>query len=81
MKIKELVPILNEDTFTEDYFRACGVDNIKEFVSPSGKCVQGVGVYKDIELKAGKFCKWVNEEVINMTKSCYSKIAIIQDCD
>ena len=72
MKIKELVPILNEDTFAEDYFRACGVDDIKEFVSPSGKCVQGVGVYQDIELKAGKFCKWASEA---------DSIVIVQDPD
>lgn len=72
MKIKELVPQLNKDTFVRDYCTACGVQDVDEFLEPTGKYVQSVNVYSAIERKA----KWFREKICEC-----NKIAIIQDAD
>lgn len=76
MKVKQLVPQLNKDTFVDDYFRACGIEDVKEFKEPIGKYVGDVREYSAIQRKV-KLFKERLEEVINTQ----SKIIIIQDCD
>lgn len=76
MKVKQLVPQLNKDTFVDDYFRACGVEDVEEFKEPIGKYVGNVKEYSAIQRKV-KLFKERLEEVINTQ----SKIIIIQDCD
>ena len=76
MKVKQLVPQLNKDTFVDDYFRACGIEDIDEFKEPIGKYVGNVKEYSAIQRKVKLFKEHL-EEVINTQ----SKIIIIQDCD
>ena len=76
MKVKQLVPQLNKDTFIDDYFRACGIEDVEEFKEPIGKYVGNVQEYSAIQRKV-KLFKERLEEVINTQ----SKIIIIQDCD
>lgn len=72
MKVKQLVPQLSKDTFADDYFRACGIDDVEEFKEPVGKYVGDVREYSAIKRKVELF-----KEVMNTQ----SKIVIIQDCD
>ena len=76
MNVKQLVPQLNKDTFVDDYFRACGIDDVDEFKEPVGKYVGDVKEYSAIQRKV-KLFKERLEGVINTQ----SKIIIIQDCD
>ena len=76
MKVKQLVPQLNKDTFVDDYFRACGIEDVDESKEPVGKYVGAVKEYSAIQRKV-KLFKERLEEVINTQ----SKIIIIQDCD
>lgn len=76
MKVKQLVPQLNKDTFVDDYFRACGIEDIDEFKEPVGKYVGGIGEYSAIQRKVKLFKEYL-EGVMNTQ----SKIVIIQDCD
>jgi hypothetical protein len=72
MKVKQLVTKLNKDTFVDDYFRACGIEDVEEFKEPVGKYVGDVKEYSAIQRKVKLF-----KEVMNTQ----SKIVIIQDCD
>jgi single-stranded-DNA-specific exonuclease len=72
MNVKELVPKLNKDTFVQDYCEACGVEDVDEFLEPTGKYVQQTEVYSAIERKV----KWFREQV----EQC-DKIAILCDSD
>lgn len=76
MKVKQLVPQLNKDTFIDDYFLACGIEDVEEFKEPVGKYVGDVREYSAIKRKI-KLFKECLEEVMNTQ----SKIIIIQDCD
>ena len=76
MKVKQLVPQLNKDTFVDDYFRACGIEDVKEFKEPIGKYVGDVIEYSAIGRKVQLF-----EEYLNKVMETQSKIAIVQDCD
>ena len=76
MKVKQLVPQLNKDTFIDDYFRACGIEDVEEFKEPIGKYVGDVREYSAIQRKV-KLFKECLEEVMHTQ----SKIIIIQDCD
>ena len=76
MKVKQLVPQLNKDTFVDDYFRACGIEDVDEFKEPVGKYVGDIREYSAIQRKV-KLFKECLEEVVNTQ----SKIVIIQDCD
>ena len=72
MKVNQLVPQLNKDTFADDYFRACGIEDVDEFKEPIGKYVGDIIEYSAIQRKVELF-----KEVMNTQ----SKIVIIQDCD
>lgn len=76
MKVKKLVPQLNKDTFVDDYFRACGIEDVKEFKNPVGRYVGDVKEYSAIGRKVRLF-----EEYLNKAMETQSKIAIVQDCD
>lgn len=76
MKVKQLVPQLNKDTFVDDYFRACGIEDIDEFKEPVGKYVGDVREYSAIKRKVGLFKAKLNE-IAQDNK----KIVVIQDSD
>lgn len=77
MRVKELVPQLNKDTFAHDYFSACGIEDIEEFECCTGKYIQSANlVYKNIEFKA----KWFMENIKN-TILCHNDIVIVCDSD
>lgn len=76
MKIKQLVPQLNKDTFADDYFRACGIDDVDEFKEPVGKYVGSIEEYSAIKRKVELFKEKLNE-IANNNK----KVVIIQDSD
>lgn len=63
MKVKQLVPQLNKDTFAYDYFRACGIEDVEEFECCTGKYIQSANlVYRDIDTKV----KWFIERIGNI---------------
>lgn len=76
MKVRQLVSQLNKDTFVDDYFRACGIEDIDEFKEPVGKYVGDIKEYSAIQRKVKLFKEYL-EGVMNTR----SKIVIIQDCD
>ena len=76
MKVKQLVPQLNKDTFVDDYFRACGIEDVEEFKEPVGKYVGGIGEYSAIKRKVELFKEKLNEIVKNN-----KKVIIVQDSD
>lgn len=76
MKVKQLVPQLNKDTFVDDYFRACGIEDVEEFKNPMGKYVGDIREYSAIERKVKVF-----KEYLDKISRHPFKIAIIQDCD
>lgn len=76
MKVKQLVPQLNKDTFADDYFRACGIDDVDEFKEPVGKYVGSIEEYSAIKRKVELFKEKLNE-IANNNK----KVVIIQDSD
>lgn len=76
MKVKQLVPQLNKETFVDDYFRACGIDDVDEFKEPVGKYVGDVKEYSAIQRKVKLF-----NECLKEVMNAQSKIIIIQDCD
>ena len=76
MKIKQLVPQLNKDTFVDDYFRACGIDDVDEFKEPVGKYVGDIREYSAIKRKVELFKEKLNEIAKNN-----KRVVIIQDSD
>lgn len=76
MKVKQLVPQLNKDTFADDYFRACGVEDVEEFKEPVGKYVGDVREYSAIQRKVELFKEKLNE----ITKD-NKKVVIVSDSD
>jgi single-stranded-DNA-specific exonuclease len=76
MKVKQLVPQLNKNTFADDYFRACGIDDVDEFKEPVGKYVGDVREYSAIQRKVELFKEKLNEIVKNN-----KRVVIIQDSD
>lgn len=76
MKVKQLVPQLNKDTFVDDYFRACGIDDIDEFKEPVGKYVGDVREYNAIKRKVELFKEKLDEIAKNN-----KKVIIIHDSD
>lgn len=76
MKVKQLVPQLNKDTFVDDYFRACGIEDVEEFKEPVGKYVGYVREYSAIGRKIELF-----KEKLDRIKKDNKKIVIIQDSD
>lgn len=61
MKVKQLVPQLNKDTFVDDYFQACGIEDIKEFKEPTGKYVGDIMEYSAIQRKIELFKEKLDE--------------------
>ncbi len=76
MKVKQLVPQLNKDTFVDDYFRACGIEDIEEFKEPVGKYIGDIREYSAIGRKVKLF-----KEYLDKISNTPFKIAIVQDCD
>lgn len=76
MKIKQLVPQLNRDTFIDDYFRACGIEDVEEFKDPVGKYVGDVREYSAIKRKVELF-----KEKLNKIVKDNKKVIIVQDSD
>jgi len=76
MKVKQLVPQLNKDTFVDDYFLSCGIKDVEEFKQPIGRYIGNVEEYSAIGRKVKLF-----EEYLNKVMETQSKIAIVQDCD
>lgn len=76
MKVKQLVPQLNKDTFANDYFRARGIDDVDEFKEPVGKYVGGIEEYSAIKRKVELFKEKLNEIAKNN-----KRVVIIQDSD
>lgn len=76
MKVKQLVPQLNKDTFADDYFRACGIDDVDEFKEPVGKYVGDIREYSAIQRKV-KLFKEKLDEIAKDNK----KVVIIHDSD
>lgn len=76
MKVKQLVPQLNKDTFVDDYFRACGIEDVEEFKEPVGKYVGDVREYSAIQRKVELF-----KEKLNEIAKDNKKVVIIQDSD
>lgn len=76
MKVKQLVPQLNKDTFIDDYFRACGIEDVEEFKEPVGKYVGNVKEYSVIQRKVKLFKEKLNE-IVKDNK----KVVIVQDSD
>lgn len=76
MKVKQLVPQLNKDTFANDYFRVCGIEDVDEFKEPVGKYVGSIEEYSAIKRKVELFKEKLNE-IANNNK----KVVIIQDSD
>lgn len=76
MKVKQLVPQLSKDTFVDDYFRACGIEDVDEFKEPVGKYVGGIEEYSAIKRKVELFKEKLNEIAKNN-----KRVVIIQDSD
>ena len=76
MKVKQLVPQLNKDTFADDYFRACGIKDVDEFKEPVGKYVGDVKEYSVIQRKVKLF-----KEKLNEIAKDGKKVVIIHDSD
>lgn len=76
MKVKHLVPQLNKDTFADDYFRACGVEDVEEFKEPVGKYVGDVREYSAIQRKVELF-----KEKLNEIAKDNKKVVIVSDSD
>lgn len=76
MKIKQLVPQLNRDTFIDDYFRECGIEDVEEFKDPVGKYVGDVREYSAIKRKVELF-----KEKLNKIVKDNKKVIIVQDSD
>lgn len=76
MKVKQLVPKLNKETFVDDYFRVCGIDDVDEFKEPVGKYVGDIREYSAIQRKIELFKEKLNE-IVKDNK----RIVIIHDSD
>lgn len=76
MKIKQLVPQLNENTFVDDYFRACGIEDIEEFKEPVGKYVGDIREYSAIQRKVKLF-----KEKLDEIAKDGKKVVIVSDSD
>lgn len=76
MRVKQLVPQPNKDTFVDDYFRACGIEDIEEFKEPIGKYVGDVREYSAIQRKVELF-----KEKLDEIAKDNKKVIIIQDSD
>lgn len=72
MKIKQLLSQVNKSTFIQDYLVACGVNDIQEYLMPTGKYVDNPMDYENID----KGLKLIN----NITTQS-NHIYIVQDCD
>lgn len=76
MKVRQLVPQLSKDTFVDDYFRACGIEDVDEFKEPVGKYVGSIEEYSAIQRKIELFKEKLNEIAKNN-----KRVVIIQDSD
>lgn len=77
MNIKTKLNNLNSGTFIDDYLESCGVVDIEEFKNPTGRYVQKLDVYKDIEAKAEKFANTIDWCIAYTSR----RIAIVCDAD
>lgn len=76
MKVKQLVPQLSKDTFVDDYFRACGIEDVDEFKEPVGKYIGNIREYSAIQRKVELF-----KEKLNEIAKDNKKVVIIHDSD
>ncbi len=49
MKIKELLPQINPQTFIDDYLCACGVEDVELWKKPNKSCLDKLEDYENIK--------------------------------
>lgn len=49
MEIKEILPNFDPHNFLEDYLKACGIEDIEEFLTPTGKYIENPYDYENME--------------------------------
>lgn len=73
MNITPLLNQVNKDTFIEDYLFACGVDDIQEYLNPTGRYIDDPMDYENVN----KGIKLIEEVIKKQSNDIY----IVQDCD
>ena len=78
MNIIEKLPNIAAEDFIIDYLQSCGVEDIQEFIKPTGKWVEPCEHYIDKNTYE-QWCNYFNELVYNLHDK--DKIYIVCDCD
>ena len=70
MKVKPLLPKINPDTFIEDYLTACKVEDVGEYLNPTGLYVDEPSLYVNMDEACSVVKRHVDEG---------NKIAVLVD--
>lgn len=73
MKTKQLLQQVNKSTFIQDYLTACGIDDVQEYLDPTGKYVDEPMGYEGMN----EGLELIKESLSEQPNCIY----IIQDCD
>ena len=73
MNITPLLNQVNKDTFIQDYLSACGVNDIQEYLNPTGRYIDDPMDYENM----AKGMKLIEGVVPKQSTDIY----IVQDCD
>lgn len=63
MNIKTILPKVNKETFIDDYLNACGIEDIEEYLRPTGKYVDAPMNYEGMQEGLNLLCTYVNKKL------------------